>query len=46
VNFNFYAPIISTTGIASSDLERVSSELFRKMEEQARIRGYELGGGV
>ena len=44
VDFNFFAPLISTTGIADSDLSRVSEELFHKMEEEARRRGYELNG--
>jgi len=44
VDFNFFAPLISTTGIADSDLSRVSEELFRKMEDEARRRGYSLNG--
>lgn len=44
VDFNFFAPLISTTGIADSDLSRVSAELFHKMEEEARRRGYSLNG--
>jgi len=44
VDFNFYAPIISTTGLSGSDMDRVAEEFFRKMEREARRRGFEING--
>lgn len=42
IDMNFYGPLISTTGLARADLERVSNDIFDIMEEQARRRGYRL----
>jgi hypothetical protein len=44
VHFNFYAPLIMTTGIAERDLEDISSDLFNRMEREASRRGYALNG--
>lgn len=44
VNFNFYAPIISTTGIAHRDIDETAEYFFLKMEDQAKRRGYKLNG--
>lgn len=44
VDFNFYAPLISTTGIATSDLDEITEDLFDRMEREANRRGYSLNG--
>ena len=44
VDFNFYAPIISTTGISGRDLDKVAEEFFSRMDKEARRRGYSLNG--
>ena len=46
VDFNFYAPIIQTTGIAHRDIDEATEYFFFKMEDEARRKGYSLGGGV
>jgi len=44
VDFNFYAPIISTTGLSDRDVDEVTEYFFSKMDEEARRRGYSLNG--
>ena len=44
VHFNFYAPIISTTGLSDRDMDEVTEYLFSKMDMEARTRGYSLNG--
>jgi len=44
VDFNFYAPIISTTGLSDRDLDKVAEEFFSRMDMEARRRGYSLNG--
>jgi len=44
VSFNFYAPIIQTTGIARRDVDGITEYFFRKMEGEARRRGWALNG--
>ena len=44
VNFNFYAPIISTKELSNRDLDKVAEEFFDRMDAEARRRGYSLNG--
>jgi TP901 family phage tail tape measure protein len=44
VDFNFYAPIISTTGLSDRDLDETVEELFSKMNSEAKRRGYSING--
>ena len=42
VDLNFYAPLISTTGIAERDLDNVAESLFEKIETQIERYGGKL----
>jgi len=44
VSFNFYAPIISTTGLSDRDMEEVAEDFFDKMDNEAKRKGYSLNG--
>jgi len=44
VDFNFYAPIISTAGLSDRDVDEVTEYFFSKMDEEAKRRGYSLNG--
>jgi len=44
VEFNFYAPIISTTGLSDRDMEEVAEDFFDKMDSEAKRRGYSING--
>jgi len=44
VDFNFYAPIISTTGLSDRDMEEVAEDFFDRMDREARRRGYSING--
>jgi len=44
VDFNFYAPIISTTGLSDRDVDEVTEYFFDKMDSEAKRRGYSING--
>ena len=44
VDFNFYAPIISTTGLSDRDIDEVTEYFFDRMDSEARRRGYSSNG--
>ena len=44
VDFNFYAPIISTTGLSDRDIDEVTEYFFDRMDSEAKRRGYSING--
>ncbi|MCK4816375.1 hypothetical protein KA005_11455, partial [bacterium] len=44
VDFNFYAPLISTTGISEGDIDEMTEYFFYKMKREAERYGGELNG--
>jgi len=46
ISFNFYAPIIQTTGIAHRDIDGAKEYFFKKMEGEANRLGFSLKGGT
>ena len=44
VSFNFYAPIISTTGLSDKDVDEVTEYFFDRMDSEAKRRGYSING--